>query len=189
MDELRVAQGTYLAAGPDMLDPNFRHTVVLICQHDEHGAYGLVVNRPTPRTCDELLPEHPVLGQHAFPVHQGGPVGLDTMQVLHRAPKEIPGGVPIDGELWLGGDLDAVGGLLVASRPRALRRLRLLVGYSGWGAGQLEHELECGAWLPVRPKAAAVFAPAVERLWRDVVRDVGGPSAGFEDQPPDPTWN
>ncbi len=186
---LRVAQGTFLAAGPDMLDPNFMHAVVLICEHTGEGAYGLIVNRPTGQTAEAILSDHPPLSEHAFPIHQGGPVGLDTLQVLHRADDRIPGGVPLLDDLWIGGELLDVARLVGEDREEAQRRVRLFLGYAGWSPGQLEYELAIGAWLPAQARAELVFGADGEAAWREVVRSVAGPAAGIENQPPDPTWN
>jgi putative transcriptional regulator len=143
--ELRVEAGTLLAAFPDMLDPNFMHSVVLICQHSEQGAYGVVTNRATKLAVKTLLPDHALLGKSEFPVFLGGPVDHTTLQFLHLVPEDVPGGLSIDGKLWLGGDLDALGEYL-AKHPRiARRKVRMFLGYAGWSAGQLDTELGTGS--------------------------------------------
>jgi putative transcriptional regulator len=187
--DLRIDRGTLLAAAPELLDPNFMHAVVLIVQHDENGAYGLVVNKPTELTIDQLLPEHPRFQKLSFPVHWGGPVGLDHLQVLHSAPEEIPGGLKLGGGLYLGGDLEAVARLLEKDPQAAAQRVRFLLGYSGWGEGQLDRELVSESWLPARLRSEFVFSSAQEPTWREVVRTVGGQAEGFESLPPDATWN
>jgi putative transcriptional regulator len=187
--ELRVEAGTLLAAWPDMLDPNFMHTVVLVCQHSEQGAYGLVTNRSTKFKVKDLLPDHPTLGGSSFPVHLGGPVDHTTLQFVHVVPDSIPGGVSLDGRLWLGGDLDSLGSYVATSGKKALRKLRLFLGYSGWGAGQLEAELGTGSWLPAPPALDAIFGAPGEPTWRAVVRSVGRETTELENQPPDVSWN
>lgn len=189
MKRLVTEPGTLIAAAPDMLDPNFMHTVVLMCRHAEDGAYGLVINRPAAVTLDVLAPAHPILKDQRFPVFAGGPVGLDTLQFLHRAEKRIPGGVEIGDGLFLGGDIDALAQYLAKEKSRARKKVRLLVGYSGWGAGQLETELATGSWLPVALKRDWVFESKHGNLWRDVVRSLGGEASGLVDLPPDPSWN
>jgi putative transcriptional regulator len=187
--ELRVEPGTLLAAFPDMLDPNFMHSVVLMCQHNEQGAYGLVTNRPTTFLVKNLLGNHPVLRASRFPVFLGGPVDPTTLQFVHVVPEEIPGGVSLDGRLWLGGDLERMAEF-VTTRPRlARRKLRLFLGYAGWGEGQLEGELESGSWLPAPPSQAAIFGEAGEGTWRKVVQSVGSEGEALKDQPPDVSWN
>ena len=189
-EELRVVPGTLLAAWPDLVDPNFMHAVVLMCQHTEAGAYGLVVNRPTPLTTAELLSEHPDLGSCAFPVYLGGPVDHKSMQFVHTVPQTIPGGLSLDGRLWLGGDLDHLGRYLADDPAAAESTVRVFLGYAGWGAGQLEQELAGGSWLPAPLSIDAIFGRAdQETVWREVVRSIGEDGLGLESQPPDPSWN
>lgn len=187
--DLIVEPGSLLAAAPDMLDPNFMHTVVLVVQHSEEGAYGLVINRPATITLDVLLSDHPILSRQRFPVHAGGPVGLDTLQFLHRAPEQIPGGVELFPGLFLGGELDALARLLEADPEGASSRVRMLLGYSGWGAKQLEGELASGAWVPAALQPEWPFHPDGQRVWRAVLRSLGRLAQGLEDLPPDVSWN
>lgn len=186
--KLRVESGTLLAAWPDLMDPNFMHSVVVVCQHSSEGAYGLVTNRRTEFVVRDLLPDHAVLGSCELPVHLGGPVEQQTLQFLHDVPSAIPGGLCLDGELWLGGELDALGRFAAKDLARASRSVRLFVGYSGWGAGQLEQELGRGSWLPAPPSRRFIFEGDGEALWREVVRSVEGVGE-LGDLPPDLSWN
>jgi putative transcriptional regulator len=188
-DDLLVEPGTLLAAWPDLMDPNFMHSVVAICQHSEEGAYGVVVNRLTELEIGDLLPGHHLLGGLAFPVYLGGPVDHSTIQFLHTVPVEVPGGQCLGGELWLGGELDALGRFLLADRDRARNSVRIFLGYSGWGTGQLESELSHGSWLPAPPSSEVVFGDPGEVTWRRVVRSIGREGAELENLPPDVSWN
>jgi len=190
MDEsLLVGQGTFLAAGPDMLDPNFMHAVVLICQHSNEGAYGLIVNRPTGQTSETVLAEHPLLREQSVPIFQGGPVGLDTLQIVHRVAEHVPGGVELIDNIWIGGNLTDVASYVEEAPAEAARNVRLFLGYAGWSPGQLELELALGSWLPAPSHADCIFSADTDSVWRDVVGSIGGPGAGLENQPPDPSWN
>lgn len=188
-DELCIEPGTVLAAMPDLLDPNFMHAVLVICQHSPEGAYGLITNRATEFKVRDLLPEHTLLGTSDFPVHLGGPVDHSTLQFLHVVPERVPGGLCLDGKLWLGGELEALGRFLVEDPAQARTGVRLFLGYSGWGAGQLEGELRTGSWLPTLSGLDAVFGPADEAAWRRVVRSIGGPGRDLGSLPPDVSWN
>ena len=187
--QLRVQGGTLLAAWPDMLDPNFMHSVVLVCQHDDDGAYGLVTNQRTEFPIDELLPDQESLEGCGFPVHLGGPVDHSTLQFVHSVPERVPDGMPIGDDLWLGGDFDALVEYLATERVRAERSVRLFLGYSGWGAGQLDAELATGSWLWAPPALEAVFGPVGESTWRRVVRRSGEAGEDLENHPPDVSWN
>ena len=189
LSELKVAPGTLLAAGPDMLDANFMHAVVLICQHSDEGAVGFVVNRRIPYTTQQAFPDHPLLGEVDLPIYQGGPVQLDSLQFLHRVPDELPQSIPVTEDLYWGGNALALAAFLKRNGAAAVQSLRLLIGYSGWGAGQLEAELAAGVWLPAPGSAQVIFDSDLETLWRRVLRSLGPAAEGFSDQPPDPSWN
>jgi putative transcriptional regulator len=187
---LRIAPGTLLLSAPSLLDPNFMHSVVLMIQHDDDGAYGLVVNRPTDATLGELLPEHPALSTSDARIYGGGPVGLDTLQVLHRTPRVFPGGIAVGRGVFLGASLDDLVQRFEAAGPDAQRELRFVVGYSGWGAGQLDDELRSGSWVPRPLDPELVFSSdAPEVVWRKALRELGESGEGLASQPPDPSWN
>ncbi|MEM6570444.1 MAG: YqgE/AlgH family protein [Planctomycetota bacterium] len=192
----RVEPGTLLLSAPSMQDPNFMHSVVLMCQHDDESAFGLVVNRPAKRTIDELFPEHPVLSDVRLSVRAGGPVGLDTLQVVHRVPVSGPGshvrdlgGVDLGAGVRIGADLDEVARYARdAEDPDGF--VRFVVGYAGWGAGQLESEIQIGSWLPLAATADVVFSKGdSEAVWRDAIGRLGHGGSSLAHHPPDPSWN
>ena len=184
-----VGEGALLAAWPELMDPNFMHSVVLLCQHTPDGAYGLVTNQATELLLRDLLPEHELLGRSEFPVHLGGPVDHSTMQFLHRVPSRISGGVPLGADLWIGGDLDELARYLDQEPEAAARTVRVFLGYSGWGAGQLDDELEQGSWIPADATVEAVFGAVGEPAWRSVVRSTGRAGEELQNLPPDTSWN
>ncbi|MEM9799613.1 MAG: YqgE/AlgH family protein [Planctomycetota bacterium] len=193
---VRVDPGTLLLSAPSLRDPNFMHTVVLMCQHDEDGAFGLVVNRTGETRVKALFPDHPLLSSLDVPVRQGGPVGRDTLQILHRVPPRTApddetalGGVELIDGLWIGGDLEEVARFTgVADDPDAL--VRFVVGYAGWGEGQLESEIRIGSWLPLPATPELVFSrDDPEAVWREAMSRLGGGGPSLAHLPPDPSWN
>lgn len=184
-----IEQGTLLASGPDMLDPNFMHAVVLLCQHGESGAYGLVLNRPSSHTTKNVLSDELALGRVDVPIFLGGPVGHDSLQILHRVPELVSGGLELTSDVWIGGDLEELGSYALSDPEGFARNVRLVLGYAGWGEGQLELELEEGSWLPAECKAGLVFDEDPKGLWRLAVRSIGDLTKGLDTQPPDPNWN
>lgn len=193
MDVL-LAPGTLLLSVPQMLDPNFMHTVVLMVEHSADGAYGLVVNRLKVNrdigvTARALFPDHERLSNSDFPVYSGGPVGDDQLTFLHRLAEDIPGGHEVAPGLYLGGDPEAMARVLAAGADVS-DQLRLVVGYSGWGGGQLEGELSLGSWVPAPYDPALVFEPAVQdAAWRQALRGLGKEGEGLSHLPPDVSWN
>ena len=149
----------------------------------------MVTNRATKFVVKDLLPKHPLLGASKFPIFLGGPVDHTTLQFVHLVPEAVPGGLSIDGKLWLGGELDALGEYLTKNPRVARRKVRLFLGYSGWSAAQLDTELGTGSWLPAPPALEAIFGEPGESTWRRVVRSIGREVDGLEQQPPDVSWN
>jgi len=187
--EVLLSPGTLLLSVPQMLDPNFMHTVVLMVEHSADGAYGLVVNREIGITVKALFPDHARLSDCDFPVHSGGPVGNDQLTFLHRLGEEIPGGHEVAPGLYLGGDPEAMARVL-ASGADVSHELRLIIGYSGWGEHQLDDELSAGSWVPAPYDSGLVFeAPAQEAAWRQALRGLGKEGEGLSQQPPDVSWN
>jgi putative transcriptional regulator len=169
----------FLLSMPQMVDPNFARTVVLLCKHSEEGAFGLVVNRPmltSGRVVVNLDP--PVSTERELQVWIGGPVEPERSWMLVG---EEP---PEDDES--AGGLRIASGLYLSTSPNLLRRsldpappprTRLVVGYSGWGPGQLERELTASAWLLSDVDADLVFNTPPECIWEAAIRRLGADPA------------
>jgi putative transcriptional regulator len=171
-------RGRLLVAAPSLLDPNFARSVVLIAEHAEGGAMGLVLNRPSETSVAEAVPELSHLSAEGEPVYVGGPVSTES--VLALAEVEDPDDAS---ELVLGD----VG--FVQDPGVVARRGRIFVGYAGWSAGQIEAELDEEAWIVVPAEADDVFSDEPEGLWSTVLRRQGGPLALLATLPPDPSLN
>ena len=167
-----LAPGILLAM-PQLVEPNFRRTVVLVTGHGEDGTMGFVVNRSIPATVEEVLEglDIPWKGPPGLPVWQGGPVMPQTGWVLFEAPPESPfddAGEVLPG-LFLTASLDALRRL--AQDPPA--RFRLLLGYSGWSSQQVEREMAEGSWFYVPATMGLVFATPPEEMWEGAFRGFG----------------
>ncbi len=170
-------RGQLLIAAPHLLD-YFRRTVVLVIEHGEDGAMGVVLNRPTDAQVAEVVPALADVVTEDDVVHSGGPVQPDA--VLALGDFEDPGeaGRPVTATL----------GVLDPGRPTpALRRLRVFAGYAGWAAGQLEEELERNGWIV---EGAAPDDPFAEGdLWTSVLKRKGGSYTLMATMPVDPSLN
>jgi putative transcriptional regulator len=165
---------SFLIAMPQLADPNFRRAVVLIIHHDENGAFGVVLNRSTditaPALCSTL--EIDWRGDPRGVIDWGGPVGPQTGWVLFDATDspELDDDVEeIRPGLGFAGSLDVL--RQIASDPPG--RIRLLLGYAGWGPGQLENELSEGAWITAPVTDEVVFDVDSSAMWDHVVRSLG----------------
>jgi putative transcriptional regulator len=188
MDDISgVFQGKLLVARPSLLDPNFARTVVLLLAHSDQGALGLVLNRPTITSVASPLPEWEELASAPAVVFVGGPVSEGTI-CLAQVRSEVS--VPGSGYLALQGTLGTVD---LETDPVFvgpwIEQLRIFAGYAGWGAGQLESELESEAWWAFDASADDVFSGDPANLWKRVLRRQGGHLAVVSAYPPDPTLN
>ena len=180
MESLR---GHLLIAGPALLDPNFWRTVVLVGEHSDEGALGVVLNRSSETSVEEALPELTLLAEDLGAVHVGGPVQPSAVVVLADFVDPDAAGSLV---------LDSVGFLPSEVEPgelAELRRARVYAGYAGWGPGQLDGELEEGSWIVEPALPEDVFTDDPESLWSDVLRRKGGPFAVLAAMPPDPNLN
>jgi putative transcriptional regulator len=184
--------GRLLVATPLLGDPNFRRAVVLIVEHeDTEGTLGIVLNRPTTIGVGQVLEQWTELATDPSVVFRGGPVAPNSALALALVPgKDEPvGWRALDGAPSLARlgllDLDASPRLLAP----AIQSLRVYAGYAGWSPGQLESEIDEGAWYVVAAEPGDVFAGEPGRLWRDVLRRQQGDLAFLATFPDDPGLN
>ena len=184
---VRGLTGRLLVATPRLDDPNFRRTVVLMLDHGEEGALGIVVNRPLEVDVAAVLPLWQPYATAPGRLFQGGPVALDSALGVVAVPGgdvEPTGVRRIIGSLGLV-DLDTSPQDMVGG----VAGLRIFAGYAGWAAGQLEREIEEGAWYVVDAEARDPFSDAPQTLWRQVLRRQRGDLALVSTYPDDPTHN
>jgi len=175
-------RGKLLVSSPALHDPNFRRTVVLIAHHDDDGAMGLVLTRPSDVAAVDAVPALEGLPGSDEPVYVGGPVQPEALIVLADFADVEQAAVPIVG---------GVGFMPADAEPEELsiRRVRLFAGYAGWGSGQLEAELAEPAWIVVPAEAGDPFAEDPDTLWREVLKRKGGKYSVMEHMPYDPNLN
>jgi putative transcriptional regulator len=182
MDSLR---GQLLIAAPTLVDPNFQRTVVLVTEHTDEGAMGLVLNRPTETTVADAAPELAGVAGPMERVHAGGPVQPRAVVVLAEFVDPAASAHVVLGDIGFvraDADLDDVG--------METRRGRVYAGYAGWGPGQLESELEAEGWFVVQdPRPDDLFSVGAEELWRTVLERQGGHLALIARMPLDPSLN
>lgn len=183
----QVAAGMLLVATPALNDPNFVDAVVLMLDVDDNGALGVVLNRPSGLPVAEVLDAWRDVVTEPEVLFQGGPVmteGALAVALLRSADDNPVGFRAVTGQLGLI-DLDTPVELLGDS----LDSLRIFAGYAGWGADQLEGEIEEGSWYVVPAHAADVFREDPSDLWRDVMRRQPGDLAWHSTRPVDPDLN
>lgn len=172
---------TFLLSMPQMQDPNFARTVVLLCDYVPEGAFGLVVNRPTDYPANEMVKlEPPVVAGNTLPLFFGGPVQpergwiLVTEEPSHADHRRI-----VDG-LYLTASQEVLRGVLEATaEPRA----RVIAGYAGWGPGQLDDELAQSAWLMADVQLDLIFDIEPARMWETAIRRLGADPSMLQSSP------
>ena len=184
---MQLASGMLLVATPALQDPNFADTVVLLLDVNDEGALGVVLNRPSHILVADVLESWRELVSEPEVLFRGGPVGTDgALAVARLRDVQDPpvGWRPVAGLLGMV-DLDTPAELVDGS----LATMRVFAGYAGWGAGQLEGEVEEGSWYVVSSEAGDAFRGDTSGLWRDVMRRQPGMLAWHVNRPVDPDLN
>lgn len=176
-------RGQLLIASPALLDPNFARSVVLVTEHTEDGAMGIVLNRPSETPVAEAVPELASVAPDE-PVFVGGPVQPEALVVLGEFADHSAAAWIVVADVGL-----VAAQTDLAELARALRRGRVYAGFSGWGPGQLESELEGESWIVEPPIPAELFPDDPEGLWRKVLARKGGRFALVATMPDDPSMN
>jgi putative transcriptional regulator len=181
---MESARGQLLVAGPALLDPNFWRTVVLVVEHTEEGAFGLVLNRPSETSVAEAVPQLETLLDPKGPLHIGGPVQPSAVIVLAEFEDAT------DAALLA---FDDIGVLATGPSPEELtagvRTGRAFLGHAGWGPGQLDGELERGDWILEPATRQDAFSADPRGLWSEVLTRKGGSYALVARMPADPSMN
>lgn len=189
MDAMEPATGSLLIAAPTMADPNFARSIVLLLDTSESGALGVVLNRPTDLDVAAVLEPWADLVVGPSVLFQGGPVETDAALAVATVAASDDDDEPIGWRRVFGStglvDLDAP----VEIMASAVSSMRIFAGYAGWGAGQLEAEIEEGAWYVVPAEPQDPFLDDPDLLWARVLRRQGGQLAMLATMPAEPGLN
>jgi putative transcriptional regulator len=173
--------GSFLAAHPNMLDPNFRRAVLFISSHDpDDGALGVIINRPLDKHVSDLVSELPPDGLADVPVFLGGPVGRNQL-TFAAFEWEKGQGLKLNHNV----DMDEASERAGAD-PASVRAF---VGYAGWSAGQLEAEMKQQAWIVHKPNRTALKPESLSKLWFNIMRGLGPWYKMLAAAPDDPSLN
>lgn len=167
----QAANSVFLVAREGMPDPHFRETVVLVTQPRQGGPFGVIINRPLEQRLSEVFTEFESLKNRNDVLYFGGPVKPDGLVFLVRARRHPPRGMSVLKDVYFTGDTEFVERLLRRRNPT--EGLRVFTGYSGWGPGQLHHEIARGDWHVVPANSATVFEKDPRRIWPDLIKGIG----------------
>lgn len=166
------ARGTLLVAKPTVEDFCFKRSVTVLVDHDAEGSMGIIVNKPTRFTLNEVVPE--IECNEPLPLYLGGPVGTNMLFFLHTLGTDaIPDSVQLAPGVFFGGDFEALK-MLIESGQNLNGKVKFMVGYSGWTTGQLNNEVERHDWAVLKDSTAElVFNTPYDLVWSQAVKKFG----------------
>ena len=185
MTTLKPTKGKLLVAEPSILsDSSFNRSVVFLTEHSENGSVGFIMNKPSPYTISDLIPEV----ESGLKVYFGGPVSEDNLYFVHKVPELIPDSIEIGNGIYWGGDFSAIQSLL-KEEVLSKHDIRFFLGYSGWSELQLEEELSTTSWLIIENKFKNLFQINPLHFWKNELLKLGGIYKLWANAPKDPSLN
>ncbi len=182
----QIQKGTLLIATPDIEEGLFFRAVILVCEHNPNGSFGLVINKSLELELPEEIVNIQNMSNANVSIRAGGPVQTNQMMLLHTSEAVPQQTLQICEGVYLGGDLQFLQEVLSDNNGPAIH---LCFGYAGWGAGQLEREFLDGGWFIHPSSAQIVFHTAPEKMWPLLLRDMGGKYASLSMIPEDLSVN
>lgn len=181
----KFLKGQLLLDGGDLAGSFFKHTVILVCEHDAEGAFGLVLNRPTQKKVGDALPAQLSDAIKDSPLFLGGPVQPTALSFLH-ADNFLPDANVLP-NLSVNHSLDDLVELGESFSPT--QKIKIFAGYAGWSPGQLEDEMKRKAWLTHPATTELIFDAPVQNLWQHIIRLKGPQFKLLSQTPDDLSWN
>ena len=173
----QLSKGAILIAGRNLNDLNFSRSVVLITEYNELGTTGLIINRPLNMAAKKVFPQINQITPEAGNLFVGGPVGVNNLQILVETGEQLLQNESLTGDLYLINNPRSFNSL--TKHEDSDMKLRIYVGYAGWGAGQLESEIIRGDWHIWRVDSEMIFSEQPEHLWLELIELVTVQWAGY----------
>jgi putative transcriptional regulator len=181
-------KGSLLIANPVLPDPNFSRTVILLCDHDEQGSFGLVINRSIQLKAPDLFLNINILKSYNEKIYLGGPVSQSMVFFLCRSPSAAGKLDEVCSGVYLGSNLETLESLY-ASLKNPEQDIRFYLGYSGWSGGQLAEEMEQNSWLVQKANEQFIFLDSESLIWPKAVNSLGEKYQYLTKAPVNPQWN
>jgi putative transcriptional regulator len=184
-NNLKPAKGRLLLSEPFMGDYYFGRSVVLLAEHNKEGSFGVIINKPVAARLNEVITDFPDFDAHMF---IGGPVETNRLFYLHTFGNEVNDSIEIlDGVFW-GGDMETIKELIILGKASS-DNIRFFVGYSGWGANQLDSELKRNSWVITKAEKELFFNARPTEMWDTIMQQMGGKYRYWTKFPTDPNLN
>ncbi len=181
-----LSKGSFLIASPEIDAGVYFRSVILICEHTPNGSFGLIINKPLQIELPEDLINLKNLTNPNVSIRAGGPIQPNQMMLLHSSDALKEQAMKVCEGVYLGGDMQF---LQESIASLAGPKLRLCFGYTGWDAGQLEREFLSGNWFLAPGSANHVFETPPEKVWQNILREMGGKYATLSMIPEDLSLN
>jgi len=182
----KLLPGNLLLSAPFLNDENFVRSVILLCEHEDQGSFGFVINKPSILNLGDLVKELNFLDCEVF---VGGPVEQNTLHFIYSGPQVVPGSKVLAKDIWWGGDFSVLVQLL-KSNQLDVTQVRFFIGYSGWGEGQLDSELSEETWVVYSDITSfSVFENSSDQIWKQLMKGMGGEFEIQANYPIDPRLN
>ena len=181
-----LTKGKILISEPYLGDSNFERSVVLLCEHNDSGAFGFMLNKATSLTINSVMENQLSFEQDLF---IGGPVSQDSLFFIIRQEKPILNdSVHIKDDLYWGGDFEQLKKLIEQGEIEQ-QNCRFFLGYSGWSEDQLEEEIEQHSWIISEISTLEIFENDPDKMWQNVLKSMGGKYKALSNYPIDPRLN
>lgn len=178
-------KGSLLLAEPFMDDPYFQRKVILLCEHNDEGSFGFVLNNYIDLTIDRLMAEFP---HFASRVSVGGPVKNSNLYYIHTLGEQLEGSIQVTDTIYMGGDFEQLKALAKSGQiPED--EIRFFVGYAGWSAGQLRSEINNRSWFVAEADEPLLMDTSGDELWATMIGRLGKEFAHLAHTPNDPSLN
>ncbi len=177
--------GSLLLSEPFQAEEIFNRSVIILCEYNEEGSFGVVLNKPSPYKVNDIMKEMPEVD---FPIYIGGPVDVERIFFIHDQGDIIPNSIKINEKYYWGGDLDVIKNM-IANKQLSAENIRFFIGYSGWDPDQLEDELTYNSWVVLNKEIDNILSLSAESLWENCVNKLGKDYTFWTKMPEDPILN
>ena len=182
---LAPSKGRLLISEPFLNDPHFKRTVILLCDHNEEGSFGFVLNNYINIKLSEVIQD---MNEIKAKISIGGPVQKDSIFYLHTLGEKVPGSIQVLDDIYMGGDFDYIKNYINKGSLKT-NEVRFFVGYSGWGKDQLSWELKEKSWIVSESTTQQIMDTKYDNLWSQSLRSMGKDFAILANFPTDPNLN
>ncbi len=178
--------GSLLISEPFLADQYFTRSVIYLCEHNDNGSFGFVLNKYIDYEVEDLLPNEL---SSEMKISIGGPVDGKNLFFVHSLGDQLENAIAVDKDIFIGGDFEKLKGLL-KDDPNLLKQIRFFIGYSGWSPGQLQDELEEKSWIVLNGiPSSTILSTNDENLWKTIMSKLGGKFKVMSEFPVDPNLN